>query len=557
MSSKQMRNPSFATLTSPKLTEEDFPPLEKTDKKKLDEEFDFKRFLIIKNKDENVKMSDVSVFKVDKNLKKVMGRLYKWCKISRLRSGLLLIEVVQRTAFDILKNIKKIDDVSVIVEEHQTLNTSKGFITCDAIRGMTNEDIHNEIKTQEVKEVYRIQRRKKTTPTKGNKSKKTDANQGENSRKDDDPTFEPTDSFIITFSTPTLPKTLKIGYLRVNVRLYIPNPRRCNQCQMYGHIKKFCQHDPVCHICGQGGHVGQNCTNDKSCYHCGGKHEATSKDCPMWKLEKLIIEEKTKNNIPFKEARSRIYSSHQNLVIQVPKLNKDNPNKTTFSTISSQQREFVEELLHTIDDLRDQNKAFQLQIQELVNLIAHEKNLKLNPTLTSDTDLPTIDTVRSKRSHLTSSSSEEDLREPFAKRVPPPDGQGVNVSDSQSIPDPVDMGESSPEEESTPPPQAVEKPSLPLVEEATPQNVEAVEMDGEEQGGGGWINVAQDGKHRPSTSTKSAKPADSSHIPKPKNGVVKAKGAAPSATKALKNAAQKTITTTKTTTMKKITPPSQ
>ena len=82
-------------------------------------------------------------------------------------------------------------------------------------------------------------------------------------------------------------------------------------------------------------------------------------------------------------------------------------------------------------------------------------------------------------------------------------------------------------------------------------------MDGEEQGGGGWIEVTKDGKHRPSTSTKSAKPADSSHIPKPKNGVVKAKGAAPSATKALKNAAQKTITNTKTPTMKKITPPSQ
>ena len=477
-----MRKPSCATPTSPKLTEEDFPPLGKTEKqKKLDEEFDFKRFLIIKNKDENVKMSDVSVFKVDKYLKKVMGRLYQWCKISRLRSGLLLIEVVQRTAFDILKNIKKIDDVSVIVEEHQTLNTSKGFITCDAIRGMTNEDIQNEIKSQDVKEVYRIQRRKKTTNPKENKSQ----NQNENSRKDEDPTFEPTDSFIITFSTPTLPKTLKIGYLRVNVRLYIPNPRRCNQCQMYGHIKKFCQHDPVCPKCGQEDHVGQTCTNEKSCYHCKGKHEATSRDCPMWKLEKLIIEEKSRNNITFREARSRIYSSHQHLVIQIPKLNKNTQNKTTFSTTASQ-REFVEELLHTIDDLRDQNKALQVQLKDLVNLIAHEKNMKLNTplTLTSD-DLPTIDTVRSKRSHLTSSSSEEDLREPFPKRVPPSDGQGVNVSDSQSSPDPVDMGESSPEEESTPPPQAVEKPSLPSVEGATSQNVEAVEMDGEEQGGGG------------------------------------------------------------------------
>ena len=123
-----------------------------------------------------------------------------------------------------------------------------------------------------------------------------------------------------------------------------------------------------------------------------------------------------------------------------------------------------------------------------------------------------------------------------------------------SIPEQVDMGESSPEEDSNPPPRTVEEPSPPVAEGATSQNAEVEQMDGEEQSGGGWIDVAQDGKHRPSTSTKSAKPADSS-IPKPKSGIVKAKGAAPSATKSLKNAAQKTIT--KTPTMKKITAPAK
>ena len=118
------------------------------------------------------------------------------------------------------------------------------------------------------------------------------------------------------------------------------------------------------------------------------------------------------------------------------------------------------------------------------------------------------------------------------------------------------MGESSPEEESTPPPQAVEKPSLPSVEGATSQNVEAVEMDGEEQGGGGWTEVTQDGKHRPSTSTKPAKTADSSHIPKPKGGVAKAKGAASSAKSTLKNAAQ-ALPSSKTPAMKKITAPNK
>ena len=92
-----MRTPSFATPTSPKLAEEEFPPLpprKNEQKQKLDDEMNFKRFLIMKNKNENEKMSDVSVFTVDKHLKKVLGRHYQWCKVSRLRSGLLLIEVV-------------------------------------------------------------------------------------------------------------------------------------------------------------------------------------------------------------------------------------------------------------------------------------------------------------------------------------------------------------------------------------------------------------------------------------------------------------------------------
>ena len=115
----------------------------------------------------------------------------------------------------------------------------------------------------------------------------------------------------------------------------------------------------------------------KSCYHCKKSHETWSRQCPMWKLEKQIIEEKTKNNITFKDARIRIYSSNQDLVSQVPKLNRYLQNKTTYSNISAQP-DVITSLQETIKQLKDQNKALQIQVSELITLITIEKQNKLD-----------------------------------------------------------------------------------------------------------------------------------------------------------------------------------
>ena len=399
-------------------------------------------------------------------------------------------------------------EVSVTVVEHQTLNTSKGFITCDGIKGMTNEDIQKELASQNVKEVYRIMKRKKN----GNSSETQKNNPtNQNDTKPNDSDFDPTDSFIITFNTPILPSDLKIGYLRVNVRLYIPNPRRCNKCQMYGHVAKFCQHDLICPKCGQEGHEDKRCDNDKSCYHCKKSHETWSRQCPMWKLEKQIIEEKTKNNITFKDARTRIYSSNQDLVSQVPKLNRYLQNKTTYSNISAQP-DVITSLQETIKQLKDQNKALQMQISELVGLISHEKQIKFNLASTS-LELPDIDPVRPKRL-LHESSSEEDINEPSAKRATS-EGQEAN------------MPTASPPEERIVSPEVIPPSVDPLTEEEPSSSDvvnDSVEMEDSasveeettpppKEKGGDWDVAAKDGKHRTSPALKPAPLADRNKKP--------------------------------------------
>ena len=118
-------NPSYASPL-PTLSEKDFPSLGKSSEPEKLETLLFKRYLIIKDNSEKTentntdnaenksqtktkkeKVSELTVFEVDKHFQQVLGKQYKWCKVSRLRSGLLLIEVVQKQTFDKLKHIKK------------------------------------------------------------------------------------------------------------------------------------------------------------------------------------------------------------------------------------------------------------------------------------------------------------------------------------------------------------------------------------------------------------------------------------------------------------------
>ena len=250
---------------------EDFPPLSKDPN---DKEIMYKRFLTIKHTDPNIKMSDLNPFEVGKKLKTVLGKNHT-CKINKIRSGLLLIEVDRKPIVDKLLKTKKIADIPVIIEEHKALNSSQGMVYCDnvEIKKMTNDQIQAEMENQDVTKVHRIQKRN-----------------GDH--------HEPTNLLIITFGKPLLPKYVKIGYLNVDVRTYIPNPRRCFKCQRYGHGNSTCTHDTVCPTCGQTGHEygADDCDKVKKCYHCESEtHDATSRDCPMYKLEKTYSRKENPN----------------------------------------------------------------------------------------------------------------------------------------------------------------------------------------------------------------------------------------------------------------------
>ena len=410
------RNIRPSACSSPLPTLEDFPPLHKEPQNFMQPAF--KRFLMIKHADPETKMTNISPFEVDDSMKKFLGKKHT-CKISENRStGYLLIEVDREPLYDKLLSTRKIEDIPVVIEEHRQMNTSKGIIYCDsdAVKSMSNEEIQSAMEDQKVTEVYRITKRDGTK----------------------------TNLFIITFGTPLLPKDVKVGYMKIEVRLYIPNPRRCFNCQRYGHGKNTCTHEIVCVTCGKSGHEygSDDCDKEKKCYHCGQEHESSFRDCPMWKLEKFILEVKLKNNITFKEARSQVYQSKTQLVSQIPRIQAPK-SQSTYRDVTAQPT-VAAALHHQIQQQQQQISVLTRQISELLAVIGRQSSMPIpstsNGITANDTlNMPELDRIqRHKRKQ-----SSEDLSPPASKQKPASNGQEVSNMPDTSIPRPSGERESS------------------------------------------------------------------------------------------------------------------
>ena len=114
------------------------------------------------------------------------------------------------------------------------------------------------------------------------------------------------------FCNASLPKDIRIGYLRVKVDPFIPNPLRCFKCQKYGRGAQRCSSAAVCPKCALE-HEGL-CTKPPSppppplpplhpkCVNCEGAHPSSSKECDVWKKEKDIQKVKTEKKCSYPDA---------------------------------------------------------------------------------------------------------------------------------------------------------------------------------------------------------------------------------------------------------------
>ena len=225
-------------------------------------------------------MADLSPFVIEKCIQTIAGHPKT---IKKLKSGDLLLEVDRKQQVENLLKTTKIFDLKVKISLHQSLNSSKGVIRCPELRPCSDKEIIDNLTDQGVTGVRNVSVRKNGV-------------------------LKSTNTYVLTFNTPILQKKIKVAFLSVNVEVYIPNPLRCYQCQVFCHHEEYCMKKPICGNCGGERHCNddRNCKNTAKCVNCNGNHPVFSRDCPTWKKEKAILKVKYEKSITFPEARKLV-----------------------------------------------------------------------------------------------------------------------------------------------------------------------------------------------------------------------------------------------------------
>jgi len=230
----------------------------------------FVRFIFLRAVDEDNSLSNLSPFKFSRAL----ADLFDSCKVvARYRSGGILVESFHANQSEKLLELSQLAGVQITASPHRTLNCSRDVVRCRDLTLCTDEKILTELGPQGVTKTFNITVK-------------------------DEQSQRKTNSFILTFNSYQLPKHITVGYERIPVSLYIPNPYRCFSCQQFGHSEKNCRNGRVCACCGSSAHSSDQCSGEAKCVNCQGSHPAYSRECPRWIAEKEKLKNWTENRSP-------------------------------------------------------------------------------------------------------------------------------------------------------------------------------------------------------------------------------------------------------------------
>ncbi|XP_063427392.1 uncharacterized protein LOC134710906 [Mytilus trossulus] len=280
----QQNKPSKSALIHKKRKCDDSEPCREDDS--------WPRFIVIKGTEEKP-ISKISPFVIHKQIQSVAGTVKK---VSKLRSGNLLVECSNKSQSTNLLTMSTISNFPVSASPHNSLNSCKGIIRdrSQYLDDLTVEEIGEELSSQGVTNVIRFQIKKNGNIIKLN-------------------------TYLLTFRTPTPPPSITLGCFGIRVDMFIPNPIRCFTCQKFGHGSKQCRGKQRCFKCSDEGHEGTNCHSESSkCVNCGESHFSSSRDCPVYLKEKNIIKIKTERNISYPEAKQIASVSNDLLVSNRP-----------------------------------------------------------------------------------------------------------------------------------------------------------------------------------------------------------------------------------------------
>ena len=224
---------------------------------------------------------EADIFDVHRDIVKCCGRTPK---VSQLKYGRLLVETNSPEESVRLQNLSSLGGNDAVCTPHPTLNQSKGLIYAPQLMKYSEERLHAEFEAQGVSKVERM-------------------------KKMIDGALTPQPNLILTFDNTVLPKVIYAAWYKIEVKPFIPRPRRCFYCQEFGHVVTSCrlkdQGKPsICKNCGEEEHG--MCAKISKCVHCGSNHPASSFECDVYIFEKEVQATRTKERISFAEAKEKV-----------------------------------------------------------------------------------------------------------------------------------------------------------------------------------------------------------------------------------------------------------
>lgn len=284
-------------------------------------------------------LSNLNIFLVDKSIRAcaTVEEIKK-----NHKAGTYSVKVATTTQAKQLKDkLKWIDRTPVEVVDDTKRNQSRAVITCFDLKGMEPETIVEEMRSQGViaAKHFKVQK---------------------GGRKED------SGSVLLTFNKSQLPEKVQVACYSLKPRLYVPAPTVCYQCYELGHISKFCKNGKRCNNCSGSFHGdGVSCTNPEKCLHCGGEHRTTNKNCPVWKIEKEVMEVKEHRNIPIYEARKIVEdrlgpASYSNVTASGNSLEQE----AKVKSFQEEKQKWISELKKREEDLQRRELDFKKKEEE-------------------------------------------------------------------------------------------------------------------------------------------------------------------------------------------------
>ena len=241
---------------------------------------DYDKYLTLEMDSENLE-----IFAVHKDIVKLFGRKPK---ISPQNKNKIIVCTESRDESENLKSLSVIGGASVSCKSHYNMNHSKGIIYAPQLMSYTVQKLQEELKTERVVKVERMQRKIDGVIT-------------------DQP------NLILTFASTRLPDSISAAWYNFKVKQYIPRPRRCFYCQEFGHVLTSCRlkeqgKEALCVNCGKNAHG--ICQDIPKCIHCGNSHPSSSKSCDIYIMEQEIQAVKVVERLSYAEARSKVMNKY-------------------------------------------------------------------------------------------------------------------------------------------------------------------------------------------------------------------------------------------------------